>query len=650
MEDLRRVNARLNETDDPLALLVGLVAHVPVAFQVFRLDGTCVLVNRAFRELFGAEPHPDLNVLGGKPGEGGFQALFRRACGGETVSVPDRWHEPDDLRRLGITSGRRLALEATLFPMLQLNGAPRYVAACFKDVSAARELGEVALTALRASEARFRTLVDSFDDLIYTVDRKLRCTGAFGRWLERNRRSSEQYVGKPLAELVAGGYEDVHWQALAGAKVTYEWTTDGADGPRHFHSCVSPLHAGDGDVIGLVGVARDITELKKVQAQLLVSDRMASVGMLAAGVAHELNNPLASVMANLDLVTREIAALALREGLVTDLGETLEELRDAGEAAARMREIVRDLKVFSRSSTDEERRPIDVNAALEAVSRVALNEIRHRARLVMDLRKVPRVLANEARLGQVFLNLVVNATHAVPEGNAQHHEIRLATSVDARGRVVIEVSDTGSGMSRELQARLFTPFFTTKPVGAGSGLGLSICHRVVSALGGEIQVSSRVGKGSTFRVFLPAEGPEVVLPAIEAAPAPPAAADPHRGAVLVVDDEPMISAVVRRTLAAAHDVTVCNSAEDALAKIVAGARYDVILCDLMMPTMTGMELHDELLRVAPEQVSRMIFVTGGAFTQRAREFLDSTACERLEKPFNPQGLRALVGARVKRRP
>jgi CheY-like chemotaxis protein/two-component sensor histidine kinase len=299
--------------------------------------------------------------------------------------------------------------------------------------------------------------------------------------------------------------------------------------------------------------------------------------------------------------------------------------------------------VFSRAEEDR-MGPTDLRAVLESTLRMAWNEIRHRARLVKDFAELPAVEANESRLGQVFLNLIINATHAIPEGQATQNQIRISAHMETPSMVAVDVTDTGSGLTEEVQRRLFTPFFTTKPVGIGTGLGLSICQRLIAAMGGEIRVRSAVGQGSTFTVVLPVA--KAITPAGRVT-APRFGAAARRGRVLVIDDEPVIATAVQRSLSREHDVVFSTSAQEALAKLRAGEQYDVILCDLMMPEMTGMDLHAELLRSLPEVARRMIFVTGGAFTARAREFLEAVPNLRIEKPFNVQQLRSLVNERVK---
>jgi signal transduction histidine kinase len=396
-------------------------------------------------------------------------------------------------------------------------------------------------------------------------------------------------------------------------------------------------------------------ERRQMQEQLLLSDRMASVGTLAAGVAHEINNPLAVLIANLDFAMQDLARLgqdartrsqdaqsggeACWEWLSTRLGEVQEPLQSARESAERVRQIVLDIKIFSRPDA-EKQGPVDVRRVLESSLRMAWNEIKHRARVVKDICDVPPVEGNEARIGQVFLNLIVNAAQAIPEGRSEDNEIRVGARLADDGRVLVEVGDTGCGIPEEIRARIFDSFFTTKPVGVGMGLGLAICHRIVTSLGGEILVESHVGKGTTFRALFP------VARAQSATPEPVTAVSvaARRGRILVIDDEVALGKVVRRMLTPDHEVITLTTATEAFERIASGERFDLILCDLMMPHMSGMDLHAELTRVAADQAQRMVFMTGGAFTPLAREFLDHVANARIEKPFEAQSLRQLVAS------
>ncbi|UXI70043.1 response regulator [Tahibacter amnicola] len=436
---------------------------------------------------------------------------------------------------------------------------------------------------------------------------------------------------------------DLLKRALHGEALdSYAVFVCGPAAPKGAHLSVNarPLRDADGTVRGAVGVFRDVTRERASHEQLMISDRMASIGMLAAGVGHEINNPLAAVLANLEMVKLAISDRE-KAGHLRDTGELHEMLDDAQVAINRVRSIVRDLKMFSRHEYTDTR-AVEIHSVLESSIRMAWNEIRHRACLVKDFGPDARVMTSESRLGQVFLNLIVNAAQAIDEGDANANTIRIATRLQGDDRIVVEVADTGSGIAPDALRHLFTPFFTTKPVGVGTGLGLVICERIVDGLGGKIEVESELGQGTTIRVLLPladatsshAPQPIIVEPAR------------RRGRVLMVDDEPLMGPAVRRILSREHDVTITTRASEALQRIHSGELYDVILCDLMMPEMSGMELHAAILQAAPEQASRMIFVTGGAFTPSARSFLDHVPNDRLEKPFDSDRLRAIVNHRI----
>jgi PAS domain S-box-containing protein len=408
--------------------------------------------------------------------------------------------------------------------------------------------------------------------------------------------------------------------------------------PRFFHCRLGPVRE-QGTITGFVMVARDVTDRKQTEMQLMLADRMASVGTLAAGVAHEINNPLAAVIANLDMALQDLVDLGERPDLPPDL---LDELRDARVSADRVREIVRDLKLFSRTHEDVFG-AVNVEKVLESTLRMAWNEIRHRAKLVKVYGSAPRVLANESRLGQVLLNLIVNAVQAIPEGNYESNEIRVSTMV-ADDRVIISVADTGGGMPPEVKQRLFTPFFTTKPVGVGTGLGLAISHRIISAMGGTITFESELGQGTEFRISLPIADANA-LPVT--AKIPIAATAARRARILVIDDEEMLAQAIRRYLTQDHDVEAVTSARVALELVAGGSRYDLVLCDLMMPQITGMEVHETVAKLDKAQADRIVFMTGGAFTERARTFFETTNNQRIEKPFDLKTLRHFVNELIR---
>jgi signal transduction histidine kinase len=444
----------------------------------------------------------------------------------------------------------------------------------------------------------------------------------------------EDYKGPIQAKLALTGHRATSTERIE-CKLRCE-------GERWASLAMNAIDDGAGQHMGHLAMVVDVTEQRKLQEQLIVSDRMASVGTLAAGVAHEINNPLAVILANLHLAAEEIERLIMRFEPGLQVDDLNEEMRDAQHAAERVKNIVRDLKIFSRVQ-EPQTGPIDVQPVIESSLRMAWNEIRHRAKIVRDYQTVPPVEGSESRLGQVFLNLITNAAHAMQEGQADRNELGLATRIDDLGRIVVEISDTGSGMSPEVQSRIFTPFFTTKPTGVGTGLGLSICRQIVHSLGGDITVDSTLGSGTTFRIVLP-QAKSAIVPPPRAASQPIAA--PRRARILVVDDELVVGSTVRRLLASDHEVATMNSAQQVIEHLSQGARYDIILCDLMMPEVTGMDLYAAVCKLAPEQAKRMIFMTGGAFTHKAREFLSEVENPRVEKPFEPTGLKDLVNTRL----
>jgi PAS domain S-box-containing protein len=386
-------------------------------------------------------------------------------------------------------------------------------------------------------------------------------------------------------------------------------------------------------------LAKDVTEFKKLTAKMMQVDRMVAVGTLAAGVGHEINNPLAYVLSNVLFAVQELRQLEDQDGLPSSarqrIGSAAAALDDARDGAERVRDIVRDLKTFSRAE-EAEHEVVDLHAVLESALAMARNEIRHRAQVVKRYGSLPMIAASRSRLAQVFVNLLANAAHAIPDGHADRNHITLTTRALGE-RVEIWVADTGRGIAPEHLPRIFDPFFTTKAVGEGTGLGLAICAGIIRDLGGEITVETEVGRGSTFKISLPVgqavSRPEPAVPAMD-----PAA----RWSILVVDDEPMFGVALRRLLSGKHDVRVAGSGREALVHLESGQRFDAILSDVHMPEMTGIELYETIGERWPELLPRMGFVTGGAISDAARVFLDARRDRIFEKPGSLVALEAFV--------
>jgi len=496
--------------------------------------------------------------------------------------------------------------------------------------------------ALQRTKESFRSLIEKLPDQVW-VYRRGNVVYANQAVTDQLGYSTEELIGRPILDFV---HPDDSAAVAAHAQIL---TLENARAPdRVIHLLRKDGKVATVEVRGLyvvfdnepavLAVAHDLSERRQFEARLMMTDRLASIGMLAAGVAHEINNPLSYVTANVSFAVEELQASAGPPSeVITALGE-------AQQGCERVRSIVRDLKAFSRTE-ESTRGPVDVRRLLDSAANMAWNEIRHRARLSKDYApRLPLAEANESRLVQVFLNLLLNAAQAIAEGEAERNQIRIVAREAPDGRVVAEICDTGAGIPPENLERIFDPFFTTKAAGVGTGLGLSICQNIVAALGGEIQVESALGRGSTFRILLPAAaGSEAQTRRRSVAPAPGEVA----GTVLVIDDEPGIGIALKRLLRSEHQVTTVTRAREALDRFRAGERFDAILCDLMMPEMTGMDFHDELSRIDAEAAGRVIFLSGGLFTERARAFLARVPNLRLEKPVEPQSLRALVNERVR---
>ncbi|MCY1044460.1 PAS domain S-box protein [Corallococcus sp. bb12-1] len=460
-------------------------------------------------------------------------------------------------------------------------------------------------------------------------------------------RSRKQAMGQTLFSVLHPGEQD----RLTGAILTALEVHGRWSGELEFRrddgmtcvceSVVVPLRDAEGRIIANIMVHRDMSERRQLQARLVVADRLASVGTLGAGVAHEINNPLAYMLVNLHLIREGLDKMEA-EGAPSEPVAAIQQLvRETTEGAERIATIVRDLKVFARGEQESRPMPVDVRRSVELACKMADNVIRHRARLITEFEPVPAVEASEARLCQVFLNLLLNAAQAIPEdpSSVTEHEIRAIIRQGEPGKVVVEVRDTGVGMTPEVLGRIFDPFFTTKAVGVGTGLGLSICHGIIESMGGSIQAESVPGQGSTFRVVLRSAQHEPDLYPRLSSTAQPGA----RARILVVDDEPNVTVALQRSLAAEHEVATANSAQAALRLVNEGGRFDLILCDVMMPGMTGMDLYFELGRSSPEQAGRMVFMTGGAFTPRTVSFLRDVPNLKLSKPLDLAQLRELVG-------
>jgi PAS domain S-box-containing protein len=478
-----------------------------------------------------------------------------------------------------------------------------------------------ALDDVRAAESRYRQLSDASLEGVLVHD---------GATVIDSNRAAEEIFGAP-GTLIGRSLEAVFAREGAGladalsgeALGPFEVVAVRPDGEGVPVEIISRRDAwGTSD--GVVVAVHDIREKKRAQARLLLADRMASLSTVAAGMAHEINNPLTYVTLNLDIVAQELAEAPdpCPAPVVAEVRELLAEVRDG---CARIGRIVSTMKALSRAESDEPS-AVDLEKVLASAVSLADNQVRHRARLVRTGRAAGRVVGSETGLTQVFLNLLVNAAQSIEEGHATSNEVEITVSEGADA-VLVEVRDTGKGIPEAILPNIFDPFFTTKHDAGGTGLGLSVCHRIVASAGGDISVERRT-RGSVFRVRLRAATAEHAPASVTQLRVEPR----RRGRILVVDDEPATSAALRRALRD-HDTVTASTGHEAI-ELCRRERFDVVLCDLLMPEMTGMEFFARLREIDPAAASRAVFMSGGAFTPRARDFLASVPNPHLTKPFD----------------
>ncbi|MFW6067611.1 MAG: response regulator [Myxococcota bacterium] len=476
----------------------------------------------------------------------------------------------------------------------------------------------------------------------------------------------------PAAERLLGAPED----GLLGARLPLP------DGWMHQNEIEVPVARGrsftvelrtapiewNGSPARLVSL-RDVSERKaaeELRQRLLHADRLRSIGQLAAGVAHEINNPAAFITVNQEALLGQVdrlsgafdavhdmvaswgaAPLQELEGVLRDrhvrrelagMRAVLNENRDGLE---RIVAIVRSLRGFARVEQGQMEH-VHVDELIEDACTMVHNEIRHRAVLRKELGGPPPLVGDRGRLTQVMVNLLVNAAHAIDEGEAGRNLIIVRSRL-AQGQITIEVEDTGCGIPEEQLDRIFEPFFTTKGRDEGTGLGLALSAEIVRQHGGVLHVESEVGVGTRFIITLPAETGLQLTGRHTAGPTPLPAGQHHR--VLIIDDEPVLLRGLRRMLGRQHEVVTAEGGEEALRILERDRAFDLVVCDLMMPTVDGPAVHAWIRREAEELLDRIVYMSGGAFTDRARDFVERTGVRVVDKPLSKKELEKLMTER-----
>ncbi|WP_437738848.1 hybrid sensor histidine kinase/response regulator [Sorangium sp. So ce1335] len=518
-------------------------------------------------------------------------------------------------------------------------------------VAGEREAAE-RLLRIRELEEQHRNLLDNAPLIIFRLDPE---TGE----LSFLNRHAERLLGVPVAEALRtpGFLAEAHADpegvmcfedAVARAKLgapssSYEARLRRRGGDAiTARGTVYPLVSDRGRVVAIEGVLADVSTEHAARTRLIQVDRLSTLGTLAAGVAHEINNPAAFILLGLDMLDRLLRGPNVRmEGAAaSSASELLQELRDS---IKRIVDIVRDLKLFASPPQPEgSRRTLtDANRTVESALSLTRGQIIERAQIVKNLSEVPPVLMEDGRLGQVIVNLLVNAAQAIPKPSSKLEARDQTVTVETRSdgeTVEIVVSDTGAGIAEENLPRIWAPFFTTKGPEVGTGLGLSISREIIERAGGTIAAESPVPGsdppgGARFVISLPAAGrTEAATPSVS--PVPRLVS--KRARVLVVEDEASLARALSEQLGRVHQVSIAPSADAAMGMLAGGQRFDVVLCDLRMPGMSGDVFYTRLRESDPALAQGFIFMTGVGFGADVERFLASSGRPLLEKPFSAE--------------
>ena len=427
---------------------------------------------------------------------------------------------------------------------------------------------------------------------------------------------------RELVRKAAAGGEPVH-----NAEFTLSQPSQSGQGGAAY--LVSLSRAEAGGAARLLLIVDDVTDRKEQHARMIASSRLVSVGEMAAGVAHELNNPLTAILG--------FSQLALRQDVDDVLKRDLEAIATEAERAGR---IVDNLLSFARSHNSGNR-VFDPATSIQKI--LDLREYECRVNNIEVVTyfdpDTPKTMADVHKMEQVVLNLLGNAVQAIADGPGRGTITVGLVAID--GRVRISITDDGPGIPPDVLPRIFQPFFTTKPVGKGTGLGLSICQSIVQEHGGEIRVESRPRRGTTFVVEIPIVA--VAEPALPRTPSPVRPTSYTMLRVLAVDDEPVVLEMLARALAGmGHQVDVSRDGAEAL-RMIHLTDFDAILLDLRMPGLGGPEVYRCIQGLRPDLTGRVLFITGDTVSPDSRSFVEGLGVEVLQKPFSLDELRHRLG-------
>jgi len=615
-----------------------ILEALPVGVWVGKVpDGQVAYANPEFRRISGMDAVAESTMGDASTTYGVFDRqgrpypverlpFSRVVAHGDATMVDDMViHRPD---------GRKVNLRSFGYPVFDAERKLTHVVVAVIDITK-----EVKAEVEReATEARLSFAVNHAPIAIWSADRDGVIKVSEGAGLAALGVRSGDLVGMSIFDL----YKDhpiIPGYVRRGLRGESFWSTVQI-GEAVYETWLTPVRDAAGVITGVAGLSNDVSEIRKLQAKVIQNDRVIALGTLAASVAHEINNPLTYMLGHARLLQDALGEIsqvlsgpqASQHRALLDLVERMHRLLEPVSAGTeRIATITRELRTFSRPEADEST-IVDIRTVVRSVLQLVGKELETRARLVVELGETAPVRGQQAKFVQVILNLVVNAMQALPDNRPEDNEVTVRSRNEG-DKVVIEVGDSGPGVAAKDRERIFEPFVSTKDIGQGTGLGLFVCRNIVRGFSGDVAVGDRSGGGAVFRVTLPAStgAPETALDRVASVSSSHAS-----GHVLIIDDEPMVARALGQQLASAgYRVTTEQDAEGAVDLLARDeGTIDLVFCDLMMKRMTGMDLSEALKIRNPAALAKMVFMTGGAFTPRARAFMDDHPDQVVDKPFD----------------
>lgn len=649
MVKAKTIQEQLSSVDDPLAFLEAMFTFAPIGFQIYSASGQSILVNQAFLNIFGIAPPPEYNVLEDEIArQSGQLELIHQVFAGEIVHFPSMWYDPSELKKVDTAGSKKAAIESVAFPIFDKSKTVKYVCFMIKDVT--KEM--IYHDKLRISESRFRGLFDSEGVSIFVTNREGTVIEANKTYLNLLGYTREEFFNNPTpykcSNLTPEKFSSLDQKARQelisqGSCQPYEKEficKDGKTIPVLVSLANSNIETGE-----CIGIALDLRQLKELEQQWRQAQKMDAIGRLAGGVAHDFNNMLSIIMLQ--------SEQALGQETLEEIKEDVNAISAEAERASR---LTRQLLAFSRKN-EYEKRNLSLKSIVQEMKPMMSRIIGEDITLEFKLDDKSLVCVDMSQMEQAILNLVVNARDAMPTGGnitikAEHvsldqHQLKsIGLSLTEGDYVKLSVSDTGSGMDEKTLNQIFEPFFTTKEKGKGTGIGLSTVFSIIRQFEGEIRVSSSVGVGTTFDIYIPSVKIEkTAMQFVEPLPGEPVVEDKLKQndqltTILLVEDEESLrettASMLRRRKYVVLEAENGRQAEEIYNQNL--NTIDLIITDVIMPQMTGPDLIAKLHQTHPERTILALYLSGYSANELSKHGLSEQDSSFLEKPYSTKQL------------